>query len=97
MEDNTILVFLGVMLCTLVYGAYNGLVVQYPNILLILLGAVIIYLFLLELEFRQIKKISFKMGDEESMLTKSVSELKVEVAALKQATVSSRMRSAKRD
>ncbi len=91
MEDNSILVFLGVMLCTLIYGAYNGLVVQYPNILLILLGAEIVYLFLLELEFKQLKKISFKMGDEESMLTKSVSELKLEVAALKQGMASSKM------
>jgi len=93
MEDNTILAFLGVMLCTLVYGAYNGLVVQYPNILLILLGAVVIYLFLLELEFKQLKKIAFKMGDEESMLTKSVNELKLEVTALKQGVATSKMQS----
>ncbi len=95
MEDNTILAFLGVMLCTLVYGAYNGLVVQYPNILLILLGAVVVYLFLLELEFKQLKKIAFKMGDEESMLTKSVNELKIEVTALKQGMASSKMQSRK--
>jgi hypothetical protein len=93
MEDNTILAFLGVMLCTLIYGAYNGLVVQYPNILLILLGAVVVYLFLLELEFKQLKKIAFKMGDEESMLTKSVNELKAEVNELKQGVATSKMQS----
>lgn len=91
MEDNTILAFLGVMLCTLIYGAYNGLVVQSPNILLILLGAVIVYLFLLELEFKQLKKIAFKTNEEDIMLTKSVKELKEEVAALKESLISSRM------
>jgi hypothetical protein len=93
MEDNTILIFLGVMLSILVYGAYNGLVGQYQNILLILLGAEIVYLFLLEIEFKQLKKIAFKMGDEESMLIKSVKELKDEVAALQQGASSQRRRS----
>ncbi|MBN2094963.1 MAG: hypothetical protein JW727_02850 [Candidatus Aenigmarchaeota archaeon] len=93
MEDNTIMVFLGVMFCTLIYGAYNGLVVQYPNVLLILLGAVIVYLFLLETELKQLKKIAFKMDDEESMFTKSVGELKAEIESLKETAVSSKMHS----
>jgi hypothetical protein len=96
MEDNTILIFLGVMLSMLIYGAYNGLVVQYPNILLILLGAVIVYLFLLELEFRQLKKIAFKMGDEESVLTKSINELREEISALRESEVSEKMQQSKR-
>jgi len=95
MEDNAIIAFLGVMLCTLIYGAYNGLVVQYPNILIILLGATIVYLILLELEFRQLKKIAFKMDDEESILTKSLNELKAEVTALREETLTNRGKSSR--
>jgi len=95
MEDNTILVFLGVALCTLIYGAYNGLVVQYPNVLVILLGAVTVYLVLLEAEFRQLKKVAFKVDEEESMLSKAVKELKLEVSALQSSLAYSKTRQSK--
>lgn len=95
MEDSTILVFLGVILCTLIYGAYNGLVVQYPNVLIILLGAVAVYLILLEFEFRQLRKIEFKMDEEESVLSKTVKELKEEVEVLHQGIASARAQSKK--
>jgi hypothetical protein len=95
MEDNVIFVFLGVMLCTLIFGAYNGLVVQYPNVLIILLGATIVYLILLEMEFRQLKKIAFKMGDEESILTKSLNDLKAEVEALRREAMPVRPRTSR--
>ncbi|MGC9310508.1 MAG: hypothetical protein ACP5E4_02160 [Candidatus Aenigmatarchaeota archaeon] len=85
MEDNTILVFLAVMMATIVYGAYSGLVLQYPNILVLLLGAVVVYLFILELEFRQMAKIAAKMEGEENILTKSVRELREEVSELREA------------
>lgn len=95
MEDNAIMVFLGVIFCTLIYGAYNGLVVQYPNVLIILLGAVIVYLVLLESEFRQLRKIEFKMDEEEPMLSKAVREIKMEVTALRDSMASKKSQSGK--
>jgi hypothetical protein len=85
MEDNTVLIVLGVILLTIIYGAYSGLVIQYPNVLILLMGAVIVYLGILWVELRQLSKIAESIDKKESLLTQSVKELKSEIDELRQA------------
>lgn len=43
---------------------------------------VVAYLILLEIEFRQLRKIAHKFEDEESELAKEIKELRAEVSSL---------------
>ena len=53
-----------------------GINVPVTELLLLLSAVIIVYLVILEYEFRQIKVIAKKFDDEELILTKSIRELR---------------------
>jgi len=56
----------------------------FPELLIIVLGLVIVYLVILELEFRQVRSISNRFSDEETTLEKEIKELRGELDDFKE-------------
>lgn len=61
-----------------------GISVPILELLVIFCIVVVIYLVILEIEFRQLKSITKKFDDEEVLLSKEMRELRNEVAELKE-------------
>ncbi len=62
-----------------------GINIPITELLLLLSLVIIVYLAILEFEFRQIRKITKKFDDEELILTKSIRELRDSVSELRNA------------
>ena len=62
-----------------------GINIPITELLLLLSLVIIVYLAILEFEFRQIRKITKKFDDEELILTKSIRELRDSVGELRNA------------
>lgn len=60
-----------------------GINIPITELLLLLSLVIIVYLAILEFEFRQIRKITKKFDDEELILTKSIRELRDSVSELR--------------
>ena len=60
-----------------------GINIPITELLLLLSLVIIVYLAILEFEFRQIRKITKKFDDEELILTKSIRELRDSVGELR--------------
>lgn len=61
-----------------------GISVPILELLVIFCIVVVIYLVILEIEFRQLKAITKKFDDEEVLLSKEMRELRNEVSELKE-------------
>lgn len=61
-----------------------GVSIPILELLVIFCIVVVIYLVILEIEFRQLKAITKKFDDEEILLSKEMRELRNEVAELKE-------------
>lgn len=61
-----------------------GISVPILELLVIFCIVVVVYLVILEIEFRQLKSITKKFDDEEVLLSKEMRELRNEVAELKE-------------
>ena len=62
-----------------------GINIPITELMLLLSLVIIVYLAILEFEFRQIRKITKKFDDEELILTKSIRELRDSVSELRNA------------
>lgn len=60
-----------------------GINIPVTELLLLLSAVIIVYLVILEFEFRQVKNIAKKFDDEELILTKSIRELRDSVSDLR--------------
>jgi hypothetical protein len=63
-----------------------GINIPITELLLLLSTVIIVYLVILEFEFRQVKNITKKFDDEELILTKSIRELRDSVNDLRGTT-----------
>lgn len=61
-----------------------GVDVPILELLVVFCIVVVVYLIILELEFRQLKHITKKFDEEEIMLSKEMRELRNEIAELRQ-------------
>ena len=61
-----------------------GVSVPILELLVIFCIVVVVYLVILEIEFRQLKSITKKFDDEEILLSKEMRELRSEVSELKE-------------
>lgn len=62
---------------------FGFLIPIFPELLTIVLGLVIVYLVILELEFRQVRAISSRFSAEETTLEKEIKELRAEIDEFK--------------
>jgi len=69
-----------------------GVDVPILELLVVFSIVVVIYLIILEFEFRQLRMINRKVDEEEMQLSRAMKELKDEVTALKDAMASKKMK-----
>ncbi len=62
---------------------FGFLIPIFPELLTIVMGLVIVYLVILELEFRQVRKIAGKFSDEETVLAREIKEFSQELTELR--------------
>ena len=69
-----------------------GLDVPILELLVVFSIVVVIYLIILEFEFRQLRTITRKFDEEEIQLGRAMRDLKEEVAALKEVMIAKKMK-----
>lgn len=63
---------------------FGFLIPVFPELLTIVLGLVVVYLVILELEFRQVRAISNRFSEEETTLEREIKELRGEIDEFKE-------------
>ena len=63
---------------------FGFLIPIFPELLTIVLGLVIVYLVILELEFRQVRSISNRFSEEETTLEREIKELNGQLQEFKE-------------
>ena len=75
----------------MVFITWLGIDIPVPELIVIFSIVVVLYLIILEFEFRQLRMINRKVDEEEMQLSRAMKELKDEVTALKDVIVSKKM------
>lgn len=69
-----------------------GIDVPIPELMVLFSIVVVLYLIIMEFEFRQLRMINRKVDEEEVQLSRAMKELKDEITSLKDVIVTKKMR-----
>jgi len=75
-----------------VFITWLGIDVPIPELMVLFSIVVVLYLIIMEFEFRQLRMINRKVDEEEVQLSRAMKELKDEITSLKDVIVTKKMR-----